>query len=176
MAIEKYPPPRENDLRTAALYVRSLAPSECRPQQIAIIRRLKQLEASGAINDYSVEVWGSQLTEYEADLTESGDRIRDRIEDFRAWAADHDVSIESFFPIRTVASEFTDEEYTRIQFPVLTLAESGDDSLRFVTPCTDGESVYTVVDHLDLLEDYQSGNTCLANPQRPTDVLTEVSR
>ena len=137
---------------TMELYVRSLSPTSFRDRQERVINRLERLEAIGAIGDYTVEVWGDRLAEPDVHRTETGRRISELIERFRSWADDHGKSISRYFDAETVRSKMTDEEYSQIAFPAMTLAEYGPDGLEFVTPCSDGETVHSVRDRLDALE------------------------
>lgn len=134
------------------LYVRSLSPTGFRDRQERIINRLERLDAIGAIREYAVTVWGDRLAEPDIERTETGKRIFDRIESFRNWADTHDKSLAPFFETDHVHSSITEEAYNQIVFPSMTLAEYGADGLRFVTPCTEGETVHMVADHLDALE------------------------
>lgn len=135
------------------LYVRSLSPSECRTQQQTVVRRLDQLETDGIIDGYSVEVWGDQLAMSDIERTGMGKRIYDHVREVRTWADANGVSIDSVFPVDTVRSKISGEEYRRIRFPTMALVEYEDGEIRFFSPCTDGETVHTVVDRLDALED-----------------------
>lgn len=138
---------------TVELYVRSLSPRECRGRQAAVVSRLARLEVDGQVDDHTVDVWGRQLAVEDAHRTASGRRIRDRIEAFRAWADTHGRSVDPHFPVETVSSELLGEEYSRITFPTMALAEYEDGNLRFVSPCTDdGGVVCTVADRLAALE------------------------
>lgn len=134
------------------LYVRSLTPTECRNRQADVVRRLAQLEVDGRIDDVTVEVWGRQLAVDDAHRTEPGRRISDRIDAFRTWAADTGRSVDRQFPVERVSSTLTGDEYTRIGFPTMTLAEYEGDDLRFVSPCTDDGAVCTVEDRLTAIE------------------------
>lgn len=140
------------DVPALSLYVRSLAPSDHRTQQQEIVDRLKQLEIDGLIDSYSVDVWGDQIPVSATEQTAVGRELRHLVETFHAWAADHDVSIDSFFPCELVRSQFTGETYTRIGLPAMALAEYVDDELRFVSPYRDGETVQTVSMHVESLE------------------------
>ena len=137
---------------TMELYVRSLSPTAFRANQERVINRLERLEAIGAIGDYTVEVWGDRLAEPDVHRTETGRRISGLIERFRSWADDQGMSVSKFFDTETVRSKVTDEEYSQIAFPAMTLAEYGPDGLEFVTPCSDGEIVHGIRDRLDAIE------------------------
>lgn len=145
-------PTEWTDTPTLTLYVRSLAPSDHRKQQQKIVQRLNQLETDGLVDSYTVEVWGDQLPVSAAEQTAVGRELRHLVDTFHTWAADHDVSIESFFPREPVRSELTGETYTRIGLPTMALAEYVDDELQCFSPYSDGETVRTVSMHIESLE------------------------
>lgn len=134
------------------LYVRSLAPTGCRSRQEGVVDRLAQLESGGLIEEYTVDVWGRQLSLEGSPRSEAEARIRERIEAFQSWARTHGRSLDRFFPVDTVHSELTGEEYTCVRVPVMTLAEYEGETLRFVTPSSDRETTHTVADHLEAIE------------------------
>lgn len=133
------------------LYVRSLSPPGCLLKQSSVIDRLEKLESAGVIDEYSVEIWGTQLVESEADRTEVGRRIREQLDQFRAWAQER-ASTELCFHRETVHSEIADETYTRTVFPTMILAEYVEDRLQFVSPCIEGEDAVRVTDRIETLE------------------------
>lgn len=144
-------PMRPAESLTLELYVRSLSPGGFLEQQRGVVERLERLEAADVIDDYSVDVWGRGLADPDAARTGVGQWIYDRIGEFREWADREGMSLDSFFPVEPVRSDLSDEEYTRIRFPTVTLAEYEGDVLRFVSPCSDGETVHTVMDRIDAL-------------------------
>lgn len=144
--------PAESPPKTADLYVRSLAPQGLQSTQDVVIRRLDELKSGGQIDDYNIVVWGNRLPpESSVGQTTTGLRFHDTVKQFRQWATATGISLESFFPTETIRSEFTDEEYTCIRFPILTLAEYEDGTLQFVSPCSDEDTCYTIQDRLNAL-------------------------
>lgn len=138
---------------TVELYVRSLCSDGTTSPQETVIRRLSRLERDGIVDEYTVHVWGRRVSpDTAAADTDAGRFVLDRIEAFRAWAADAGMSIRSFFDTDEIDSSITGESYDAITVPTLTLAEFCGDDLRWVTPCADGGTVYTVSDRLDALE------------------------
>lgn len=138
---------------TVDLHVRSLAPGPGQSQQERVIERLDDLETGGYVDEFTVNVWGRQVSLSSAVArTDAGQFVLDRVEEFREWAAGTDRSIDSFFETRRVESSITDQEYAALVLPALTLAEYRDGDLAYVAPCTDGETVVTVEDRLDTLE------------------------
>jgi hypothetical protein len=138
---------------TVDLYVRSLTPRAGNGRQDAVIERLERLADTGQIDEFSLDVWGRQVSlSTAAARTDAGRNVLDRVEEFRDWAAETDRSISSFFETRRVSSQVTDESYVALVLPMLTLAEYHDGELAAVAPCTDGDGVCTVPDRLDRLE------------------------
>jgi hypothetical protein len=141
---------------TVELHVRSLAPQGGRDQQESAIERLDRLATDGRIDEFSVDVWGQQVSLSTASArTDAGRAVLDRVEAFREWADETGRSVESFFETRRVASEITDQQYVSLVLPTLTLAEYRDGDLSFVAPCSDGGTVTTVTDRID---GYESGD------------------
>ena len=135
------------------LYVRSLAPTGGREAQEAAIERLDRLERTGTVDAARVHVWGREIAPDSAAAgTESGRRVLDRIEAFETWARRADVSLASFFRTREVHSEITGRDYRTIVLPGMALAEYRDDTLAYVTPCSDDGQMTTVTDRLETLE------------------------
>lgn len=135
------------------LCVRSLLPRGCRGRQEATLERLGRLEASGAVDDVDVVVWGRGLdVSSDATWAGAGRDIRDRVDAFNEWARERGFSLRTCFSSRRVRSELVDEEYEALLFPAMALAAFRDDAVAFVAPCTDGETTYTVGDLLDAIE------------------------
>ena len=152
---------------TVDLHVRSLAPRGGRAQQNAVIEQLDALESAGRIEEFSVHVWGRQVSlSTAAANTDAGQFVLDRVDQFREWAAETDRSIDSFFETRRVKSEVMDEEYAALVLPALTLAEYRDGDLAYVAPCSDDGTVCTVEDRIDALA--ASGVTDVLEPEEAT--------
>jgi hypothetical protein len=135
------------------VYLRSLCAGGGHTPQEAVIERLSCPEFDGFVDEKRVRVWGRRISpDTAAADTDAGRIVLDRIAEFRNWAEENDMSVGSFFDTHEIDSAITDESYTATTVPSLTLAEYHGDDLRRVTPCCDGESIYTVDYHLDLLE------------------------
>lgn len=136
---------------TIEAYVRSLSP-EGSPHQGPIFEQLDRLSGDGLIDYWTVHVVGDRVCPDTASSTQPGQFICDRIQQFTDWADQHEVSFGRYFERRTVSSELTGEEYETMVLPTVTLAEfDEDDSLRFVSPCFDGETQHTPMDRLERL-------------------------
>jgi hypothetical protein len=135
------------------LYVRSLLPDGAHNRQEAVIERLQRLDAEDRISDFSVIVWGKQIARESAGArTDEGEYILNRVAEFKQWALSNNVSLESFYQRHAVENDVTDEEYTAMVLPVMGLAEYEGEELRHVAPCTDGDTVHTIMERLDRLE------------------------
>lgn len=135
------------------LYVRSLLPRGSRGRQETTLRRLKELEASGAVDEVGVVVWGRGLdVSPDALRTDAGERIRQRVGAFQEWAHDQGFSLRTCFSSRQIRSDITGEEYDALLFPSMALAAFREDAVEFVAPSTDGDAVYTVTDLLEAFE------------------------
>jgi hypothetical protein len=139
--------------RTVELYVRSLAPRAAHDRLEDFVETLETLEARDRIGDYSVHVWGSRIDRTSAAArTEAGRFVTGRVEAFTDWACEQGLSLGTFFEEESVESSITGEEYTALTLPTAALAEYVDEELALVAPCSDGDSVCTVMDRLEALE------------------------
>lgn len=156
------------------LHVRSLAPRAGHRQQERVIDRLEELESNGQVDEFSIDVWGKQVgLSSAAARTDAGRFVLDRVESFREWAAENGCSVESFFETRHVTSQVTDEQYTALVLPSLTLAEYRDGDLSYVAPCSDDGDATTVHDRLDVL-DASSSTVTSTTEDGAHPVLTEM--
>ncbi len=146
------------------LAVRTLAPDGRQQQQADVIRRLRRLEGE-AVDEASVDVWGRRvpLDTVEAE-TERGREIRSKVRTFEQWAERNGVSVSSYFQRREVNSGFTGEAYTAVVLPAVVLAEYHGEDLHWVSPCRDGDTVYTVGDRLDAIEAASVGEAPAGTP------------
>lgn len=124
------------------LYVRSLA-AETAARQERVAADLAALSERGAVDDYTVRVWGREITAV-------GDHpLTDRVDAFRAWAAEMDVELVGFE--ERAKGSLVDEERPVLALPTMALAEYRDDELACVTPYRCGRRVVTVRDRLDAM-------------------------
>lgn len=143
----------DGENRTVELYVRSLAPRAAHGRLENLLEQLDTLESREQILEYTVHVWGSRIDpKSTAARTEAGKFVTERVDAFTEWARENGLSMGSFFDEKPVRSSITGEEYTATMLPTAALAEYVDDELAFVTPCSDGETVWTVADRLEALE------------------------
>ncbi|AWB26490.1 HTH domain-containing protein [Halococcoides cellulosivorans] len=134
------------------LFVRSLHPQGAHQRQEAILERLEQLEGDDEIESFSVVVWGDQISrESVAARSLKGRYVLNRVAEFQQWALSTNVSLDSFYQTRSSGPESDVETETTIVLPVMGLAEYQDGELVQVSPCTAGETVHTVQDHVDAL-------------------------
>jgi hypothetical protein len=137
---------------TADLFVRSLSPVGARGRPAETIDRLGNLAEAGAIDDYSVTVWGREVElSSEAATGERESLVLDRIAALRSWAAERGVALDAFE--RREVSTLTGETHTVLTLPVMVLVESVGDEPACVTPCTTDGGVITVEDRLESLEE-----------------------
>lgn len=138
--------------RSVVLFVRSLSPTETpAPQHL---ERVRDLADAGRVSDPSVRVWGHEVALSTRTCRDGPETfVLDRIAEFRAWADDHDVSMEPFFDSREVSASLTGEEYAALRLPVTCLAEYEDDKLVHVAPYSTGDAICSVADRLRTLAD-----------------------
>src|SRR6056297_1040755 len=154
------------------LYVRTLSPPGARARQEAVLERLQRLEDEGHIDDFYVKVWGRQIdpTTRAAD-TDQGQFILNRIAEFKQWALAENTTLESFYQTHEQSSSITGEDHTNIVLPKMGIAEYHGSELEQVAPCTTGDDVYSIVDHLDELERRLAGPS--ASEQAPVSPVAE---
>jgi hypothetical protein len=137
--------------------LRSFAPPiGVREQQEAVLEDLSRLERQDALESVSVDVWGKAVCpEGQCGDTHAGERVLERIEEFRAWAADADGPVESPFEERTVSSTTTDEKFRKIVLPRFCLGVYVDSDLHLVLPCQFGDETFSVEALISALESAQ---------------------
>jgi hypothetical protein len=181
--------------RHIALYVRSLRPRSGGQHQRAVLNRLAAL-TDGAVDGYSVTVWGRRLPAGPDDAwTDVGRRYAEQVTLFEAWARRNDRSIDAAFPVRTVDSAITGERTRARLVPGLALAEFHGQDLAFVAPVdaavvravnsdrTDPapDDPVSVIDRLDELAEgrptaYVPVERALAAPPATVETRTEPPR
>ncbi|WP_299268757.1 HTH domain-containing protein [Halorientalis sp.] len=135
------------------LYVRTLSPPGARTRQEQVITRLQRLEDEGYIADFYVKVWGRQIDPTtKAAETDQGAFILNRIAEFKQWALANNTTLESFYQTHEQSSTITGQDHTTMVLPKMGLAEYHGSELEQVAPCTTGDDVHSVVNHLDDLE------------------------
>jgi len=140
-----------SDLRLE-LFVRSLAPETARPQQEAVIERLRALADAETVTDTELHVTGDCVCPSTvAAETETGRFLLDRYEAFTEWADDADAELLGFQD-RCVESSMTGQTVTGIQFPRLILAVYVDDTLQMVAPAVVDGTELTVADVQNRIE------------------------
>lgn len=130
------------------VYVQSLTP-ETNHRLGVFLDRIGQLDTDGIVSSSKVYVVGAEICPEIAMKTESGQHLCGRILQFRDWARRTGRQLEPFFHPRAVESSITDETYKTVSLPTVTLAEFTGDTVRFVSPCTDGDTHWTPMGRLD---------------------------
>lgn len=128
---------------TLELYVRSLAPVGGEPSRSETIEQLRVLAEHGAVDGYEILVWGRAMP------TDSDHPLAQRLDRFRAWAADHGATLVGVE--ERPAGAVGDEPRRVTRLPTAVLAEYHDGDLAVVTPREHDGSVRTVADHLGAL-------------------------
>lgn len=142
-----------DDATRLELYVRSLSPNGAGPSQDAVVASLDRLERAGAIDDYSVRVWGDALPLDSATArTGAGRWISRSVQRFREWVTARDATVPGAFERRETHT-LADEGCEVLTLPVLLLAEYRGEELVSVTPRIEDGALYTVADHVGSLGD-----------------------
>lgn len=139
---------------TVELFVRSLAADEAQPELERTVQRLEKLVEDDHIDGYEVHVWGDRVSRSPVVArTDAGAFIRNRVIEFREWAADEGVTLPGGFESESTHSAITGETHEYITLPTAALAERRDGELEAVAPHADDGDVTTVLDHLASLHD-----------------------
>lgn len=139
------------------LFVRSLCPEGCKPQQEMLVEWLDDLESRDVIDGYDVHVWGKRVDLSAETRTAPAERALSTYRTFTEWADRNGRSVRSFFNEQSVESDLTGESYRAVVFPTVTLAEYADGDLLFVAPSSDGEHICTPTDRLEELDPEREG-------------------
>ena len=145
--------PQDNDPSTIELRVRSLAPEYGQAKQQAVIDRLDRLEADGTIDGYTVQVWGKRCFPIDEPRIQAECSVNEWLVELDEWAARTGLSAAQYFRVRSGHSWLTDTRSATVVTPTMLLAEYDGADLRHASPCTDGDTHYGVLDHLDALAD-----------------------
>jgi len=136
------------------VYLRSLAPPVGAYQhQQEILDRLYSFATQDLLESASTKVWGRSICPTDkATETKTGQRILERLEEFRSWQSRADSVVELPFESKQVTSSITEEEYRKIILPRICLSVYSEDTLELVLPCEIDGTTYCVDDLLTLLE------------------------
>lgn len=130
------------------LYVRSLAPTDIRDQQEAVLERLEQLDTNDTITEFEVVVCGETVCPSSVTAgTEIGQRLLARHRAAKQWAEEHDRELVGFEQHGT-NSTIAGTTVTGVSFPRMLLFEFRDTSLSFVAPSKDGSGTTSVSERL----------------------------
>ncbi|MFW6320693.1 MAG: HTH domain-containing protein [Halohasta sp.] len=138
---------------TVKLFIRADPELGCETQKQAVLRRLDELDETGHIDDYEVNVWTKEIRlAGPLEGTSYYRMVREHVEEFQGWADSEGVQLNSAFKIKSLDCEITDETYRILSLPCICLAVYEDDDLRGVYPHTDDETIRTVSTCLAELE------------------------
>ncbi|MEF8775292.1 MAG: HTH domain-containing protein [Haloarculaceae archaeon] len=119
-----------------------------------VLRRLRDLEAAGQLDEVTVRTWGKSVPCDEIDEDRAGlerSDVANRIADFRSWATRTDRSLEPAFCRASRTTMTSDRETEVLRLPMQCLAVYGGDRLVDLYPNTTSEGPRTVRDGLGAL-------------------------
>lgn len=151
------------------VFVRSLGAPDTNPKRGVVLERVGRLAKAGIVAGYSVRIVGRTICPTVASATEPGRDICRRVAAFREWAATTGLADDAIVKYRTMRSVLTGEEHEVIVFPTVVVAAFDDDHLWGVAPCSDGETIHTVTDLLDALEEGRSTDAFPPGGRSPPD-------
>lgn len=134
----------------AALTVRDCAPPD--DPRSAVLARLRELDATGGIDDVTVRVWGKRVAP-PSDGTDGRDsRVQERVAEFLSWAERNGHSLEPAFRRCERSTMVSEERREAIRRPLQSLAVYEDGRLVGVFPCSTVDGTNTVSDCVRRLE------------------------
>lgn len=135
------------------VWARGLAPYGATNVRERVCDRLRQLKDEGKITDISMATWGERIDAAPVDAREAFvSPAQEAVTEFETWALEHSYSLQPAFETREIGLPVTGQRREVVVPPVVCLAVYDDSELQAVFPYSDGETVYTVSNCLDLLE------------------------
>lgn len=139
------------------VFVRSLgAPTPSQTTQAGVLERLDELEDTGRVDRFTLQVWGDRLyADERCSASPVGRYLTNKIAEFERWADEHahvSLPFES-----TVCEPFVaDREFQCIRLPQICLAVYVDGAIAGVVPCTFDGTAVTAHEYLAALADHPS--------------------
>jgi len=117
-----------------------------------LLESLRELEASGAIDNLSVNVWSDQIQcNADKSLPGSEREVRNRIEEFQDWASEQGHDLEPAFRWCEKSTLVDEETHEVVVPPLVCLEIRVGDELLAVFPCTSDDGTQTVSNCLEKL-------------------------
>lgn len=139
--------------RTVKLFVRADPELGCEEQKQVVVDRLDDLETTGRIDDYEVNVWTKAIrVAGPLEGTTYYRRVFGHFTEFQQWAVKESVALKSAFNVEVVDCEITDDSYRVLSLPSICLAVYEDGDLCGVYPHVDGDTTRTIRHCLETLE------------------------
>jgi len=143
----------EQQYRRVKLFVRADPELGCERQKQAVLERLNKLETRGDIATYEVHIWAKEIrVAGPLEATAYYQRVFNHFTAFQQWANEQSVMLNSAFNIQLVRCEITGETYRVLSLPSICVAVYENDELCGVYPHVDGNTVRTVSNCLNSLE------------------------
>lgn len=161
-----------NERPRVELCVREQAPGGARDRQRSVYDRLQTLDREDAIERFTVTTWSKTVAlSDDGGIPAVGEQARTKYDEFEEWATRRGYDLTPAFDRRS-HSPMLAAPYEEIVFPVVCVAVSEGDQLRAVYPHSEGETVHTVEDGLDVLEarTESTGNVTETRPSGQTSV------
>ncbi len=133
--------------RRAELFARAALPAPSEKRRASVENRLRQLQRTGAIDEYESTGWKKRVPVADEDCPERG-----RYEEFLEWATDAGATLSPFFDTRLCYSWENGEKRTELVMPALCLAIYEDAELVQIAPFARGGTPHSIEECLDDLE------------------------
>lgn len=132
------------------LYVSSLGTSAEFEAQNRYIDRLEALVKTGAIDSYSVTVWGDGISpDTQSAHTDDGREILHRLLTLQQWCHLNDADERALFDIK--GDTVSGKSVRNVAIEPIIACEFTGSRLQFATPYADDDRTVSIEDHLDTL-------------------------
>jgi hypothetical protein len=139
------------------VFVRSLSPPlGVRERQEQLLKQLSELQSSGVIDAYHVNLWGGGVCLCDVCSGVSvAESMLDNVANFEEWATEKE-HVELPFERTTVESEMAERTVRDLEVPAICLGVYSGSMLSGVFPCQVGDEQITVNDYISALADEEA--------------------
>lgn len=139
------------------VFVRSLSPPlGIRQRQEQLFNKLQELQSSGQIDSYRVNLWGGGVCLCDVcSGTSVAESMLSTVEELEEWAATQEA-VTLPFERRTVDSDMLDRSSRELDVPSMCLSVRVETDICGVFPCTVAGEAISVTDYVDTLASGES--------------------
>lgn len=140
------------------MYLRSFAPPiGVKEHQEEVVSKLREFDECGRLETVDVTIWGDAVCPDGCCAeTRPGREILDRMAELQQWGSEESCTVEQTFEEKHATSSVTDEAFTKIVPPRITIGVCSRGDIRLVLPCRLGNETVCVTDFLNAVERTES--------------------